>query len=60
MTIPGQQNASLAKFEETFYRELQRQHDRVHLFVISKADELSRRLGRSKHSPSDKHKAHFD
>ncbi|KFA52027.1 hypothetical protein S40293_02958 [Stachybotrys chartarum IBT 40293] len=44
MTIPGQQNASLAKFEETFYRELQRQHDRVHLFVISKADELSRRL----------------
>ncbi|EJT80277.1 hypothetical protein GGTG_00280 [Gaeumannomyces tritici R3-111a-1] len=44
ITIPGHQDAQLGKFEEDFYAELCRQHDRVGLFVTSKAEELSRRL----------------
>lgn len=44
IAIPGHQDAQLGKFEDDFYAELCRQHDRVGLFVTSKADELSRRL----------------
>lgn len=44
IAIPGQEDTSLAKFEEQFFNELQNQHDRVDLFVKSKADEISRRL----------------
>ncbi|KAH9906798.1 hypothetical protein F4778DRAFT_723406 [Xylariomycetidae sp. FL2044] len=44
ITIPGYENHALAKFETAFYDELCDQHDRVHLFVTSKADEISRRL----------------
>jgi hypothetical protein len=43
--IPGQADTALAKFEEAFFNELCDQHDRVDLFVNSKADEISRRLG---------------
>ncbi|KAI1737009.1 hypothetical protein F4680DRAFT_429929 [Xylaria scruposa] len=44
MTIPGQQDHALRRFEDAFYLELCSQHNRVGLFVISKADEISRRL----------------
>ncbi|KAJ4302569.1 hypothetical protein N0V88_002719 [Collariella sp. IMI 366227] len=44
ITIPGQPNSVLTRFEEDLYQELCRQHDRVNLFVTSKADEIARRL----------------
>ncbi|KAF7532437.1 hypothetical protein G7054_g7961 [Neopestalotiopsis clavispora] len=44
MTIPGQTNQALERFETDFYHELQLQHERVDLFVASKVDEISRRL----------------
>jgi hypothetical protein len=46
ITIPGRPNTALTKFEDDFYDELCRQHDRVDLFVSSKADEIARRLRR--------------
>lgn len=45
IAIPGHQDRSLRKFEDGLYLELCRQHDRVGLFCLSKADEISRRLG---------------
>jgi site-specific recombinase XerD len=42
--IPGHADGALQKFENLFYAELWSQHDRVDLFVKSKADEISRRL----------------
>jgi hypothetical protein len=47
ITIPGHQDAALRNFEDGLYEELCRQHDRVDLFVSSKADEIARRLRRS-------------
>jgi hypothetical protein len=44
ISIPGHQDNALAKFEDELFLELCRQHDRVDLFVTSKASELSRRL----------------
>lgn len=44
ITIPGQDDGHSQVFEELFYKELYDQHDRVDLFVKSKADEISRRL----------------
>jgi SPX domain protein involved in polyphosphate accumulation len=44
MAIPGQTNHALERFENDFYNELHLQHQRVDLFVASKADEISRRL----------------
>ncbi|KAK0615029.1 SPX domain-containing protein [Bombardia bombarda] len=44
IAIPGHQDTALCKFEDGLYTELCRQHDRVDLFVSSKADEISRRL----------------
>ncbi len=44
ITIPGQTDTALQRFENDFYEELCRQHDRVGLFVATKADEISRRL----------------
>ena len=44
ITIPGHQDAALSKFEDGLFEELCRQHDRVDLFVSSKADEIARRL----------------
>ncbi|KAF7549945.1 hypothetical protein G7046_g8173 [Stylonectria norvegica] len=44
MAIPGHQDTALSRFEDELYQELCRQHDRLHLFVSSKADEISRRL----------------
>ncbi|KAJ6436548.1 hypothetical protein O9K51_10914 [Purpureocillium lavendulum] len=44
MAIPGHQDTSLRKFEDGLFDELCNQHDRVDLFVTSKADEISRRL----------------
>jgi SPX domain protein involved in polyphosphate accumulation len=44
IAIPGQVDHALERFENDFYNELCDQHDRVGLFVTSKADELSRRL----------------
>lgn len=51
IAIPGQEDTALAKFEEAFFNELSDQHDRVDLFVNSKADEISRRLGTSSSRP---------
>lgn len=45
LAIPGHRDASLARFEEGFYEELCAQHDRVDLFVSSKAAEIASRLG---------------
>ncbi|ERS96658.1 uncharacterized protein SPSK_01103 [Sporothrix schenckii 1099-18] len=44
ITIPGQTDTALQRFESEFYDELCRQHDRVGLFVATKADEINRRL----------------
>jgi hypothetical protein len=44
IAIPGQVDPALARFEEQFFNELANQHDRVDLFVKSKADEIDRRL----------------
>jgi hypothetical protein len=44
IAIPGHADTSLARFEESFFNELSNQHDRVDLFVRSKADEITRRL----------------
>ena len=44
IAIPGHVDAALAKFEDQFFTELSNQHDRVDLFVWSKADEVRRRL----------------
>ena len=46
IAIPGHHDAPLAKFEDDLFAELCRQHDRVDMFVTSKADEISRRLGK--------------
>ncbi len=47
MAIPGHQDTALRKFEDGLFDELGMQHDRVDMFVTSKADEISRRLGTS-------------
>ncbi|QPC68495.1 hypothetical protein HYE67_010726 [Fusarium culmorum] len=44
MAIPGQKDEALSRFEDGLYMELGRQHERLQLFVSSKADEISRRL----------------
>ncbi|RYP74102.1 hypothetical protein DL770_007662 [Monosporascus sp. CRB-9-2] len=44
IAIPGQQDHALKKFENSFFLELCRQHDRVCLFVSSKCDEIHWRL----------------
>jgi len=44
VAIPGQTDFALQRFEDGFYAELCTQHDRVGLFVSSKADEISRRI----------------
>jgi len=45
IAIPGHRDTALQKFEDGLYLELCRQHDRVGMFINSKADEISRRLG---------------
>ncbi|EGS20099.1 uncharacterized protein CTHT_0046040 [Thermochaetoides thermophila DSM 1495] len=40
----GGRDSALIKFENDLYAELCQQHDRVHLFVTSTADEVARRL----------------
>jgi hypothetical protein len=45
IAIPGHQDTALSKFEERLFHELCAQHSRVDLFVTSKADEITRRLG---------------
>lgn len=44
IAIPGSQDSALGKFENDLFSELCAQHDRVDLFVNSKADEITRRL----------------
>ncbi|KAM0200273.1 hypothetical protein ACHAPQ_000320 [Fusarium lateritium] len=44
MAIPGHKDEALSRFEDSLYMELGRQHERLQLFVSSKADEISRRL----------------
>lgn len=44
IAIPGQVDSQLERFEALFFNELSNQHDRVDLFVKSKADEVHRRL----------------
>ncbi|PHH75410.1 hypothetical protein CDD83_4406 [Cordyceps sp. RAO-2017] len=44
MAIPGHRDMALSRFEDSLYIELDRQHNRLDLFVTSKADEISRRL----------------
>lgn len=51
IVIPGHQDPALQKFEDRLYLELCRQHDRVDLFVSTKADEISRRLGTTPRPP---------
>lgn len=51
IAIPGRQDTALGRFENDLYAELCRQHDRVNLFVTSKADEIARRL-RMAHAPA--------
>ncbi|PNP44061.1 hypothetical protein TGAMA5MH_04346 [Trichoderma gamsii] len=45
LAIPGHQDTALRRFEDALFTELCNQHDRLDLFVTSKADEVSRRLG---------------
>ena len=45
MAIPGHRDPALLRFETGFYEELCAQHDRVDLFVSSKAAEIASRLG---------------
>jgi hypothetical protein len=47
IAIPGQENTRLRKFENGLFLELCQQHERVDMFVKSKADEVTRRLGRA-------------
>ncbi|KAI1001765.1 hypothetical protein K3495_g6438 [Podosphaera aphanis] len=44
ITIPGQKDTFLERFESQYYCELVNQHDRVDLFVKSKTGEINRRL----------------
>ncbi|KAG7129607.1 hypothetical protein HYQ44_001602 [Verticillium longisporum] len=44
VAIPGHVDSNLHRFEERLFGELRSQHDRVDLFVNSKADEILRRL----------------
>ncbi|CAK7565530.1 MAG: hypothetical protein SEPTF4163_003447 [Sporothrix epigloea] len=44
ITIPGQKDTALQRFETDFYEELCRQHDRVGLFVATKTGEINWRL----------------
>lgn len=45
IAIPGRgEDVALRKFEDGLYLELCRQHERVDMFISSKADEISRRL----------------
>jgi len=44
IAIPGQPDKSLRAFEDGLFLELCKQHDRVDLFVKSKAGEVTRRL----------------
>jgi len=44
VTIPGQADTALEKFEDKFFNDLCNEHDRPDLFVKSKADEISCRL----------------
>ncbi|RDL37899.1 SPX-containing protein [Venustampulla echinocandica] len=46
VAIPGHLDDTLRRFESQFFDELCNQHERVDLFVRSKADEIHRRLGR--------------
>lgn len=52
IVIPGHVDTALAKFEESFFNELSNQHDRVDLFVKSKADEIARRLRTTSSHPN--------
>lgn len=51
IAIPGHQDPALQRFEDRLYLELCSQHDRVDLFVLSKADEITRRLGTEEETP---------
>jgi hypothetical protein len=44
ISIPGQVDEGFQRFERDLCEQLHEQHDRVHLFVTSKADEFQRRL----------------
>ncbi|QYT05545.1 SPX domain-containing protein [Trichoderma simmonsii] len=44
LAIPGHQDTALQRFEDALFTELCHQHDRLDMFVMSKADEVSRRL----------------
>ena len=47
-SIPGSDNEAkqLSEFEDELYKELREQHQRIDLFVQSKAGEIARRLGK--------------
>lgn len=53
--IPGSKNESKAfhAFEEELYQELRSQHQRIDLFVQSKAGEVGRRLGKNLEPPCE-------
>lgn len=52
IAIPGHPDTALRKFEDGLYVELCGQHERVDLFVSSKADEISRRLRKNTALPA--------
>jgi SPX domain protein involved in polyphosphate accumulation len=54
VAIPGQVDTGLQRFEGQFFNELSNQHDRVGLFVRSKAEEIHRRLGKDSRSEDNK------
>lgn len=49
--IPGKQDTEHQSFEDELEKELSSQHQRIDLFVQSKAGEIARRLGMSKNHP---------
>jgi SPX domain protein involved in polyphosphate accumulation len=45
ISVPGRPDEKLAKLENDLFRILEEQHQRIDLFVKSKAGEVQRRLG---------------
>jgi SPX domain protein involved in polyphosphate accumulation len=55
IAIPGRgEDVALRKFEDGLYLELCRQHERVDMFISSKADEISRRMSTFLLRPDEK------
>jgi hypothetical protein len=53
ISIPGQSDEKLQQFENSLFGILRDQHERIDLFVRSKAGEIRRRLGKLIRSTDD-------